>query len=106
MINSLFSIFDPSSSYLNLIQLFRVFLLIIIFNNAKKSTSNNKQATLKGIGYLTKETGFLLVTKHGNKIMTVSILVILITLNVLTIFPQIFANTSKITLTLVIALTF
>jgi len=106
MINSLFSMFDPSSSTLKLSSLFFMALLLIFFFRTNKIRSNLSWFFVTLMSKMKQETDFTISFKKGNSLVTLSVLLFILSLNVLALFPQNFANTAQLTVTLLLALTF
>jgi len=106
MINSLFSMFDPSSSTLKLSSLFFMSLLLIFFFRTNKISSNLSWFFVTLMSKMKQETDFTISFKKGNSLVTLSVLLFILSLNVLALFPQNFANTAQLTVTLLLALTF
>jgi len=98
--------FDPSSSTLKLSSLFFMSLLLIFFFRTNKISSNLSWFFVTLMSKMKQETDFTISFKKGNSLVTLSVLLFILSLNVLALFPQNFANTAQLTVTLLLALTF
>jgi len=106
MINSLFSMFDPSSSILKITMFFIVFFVFVLISHVKKVLLVFNQALLFFVQKIKQETNFILANKKGNVLLTISIILFILVINLIALFPQNFANTAQLTVTLVLALFF
>jgi len=98
--------FDPSSSYFKFSSFFLVFLVMMFFAGSRKIKINFNWLFMTLSRVMKKETDFNIKIKKGNSLLTLSILFFILFLNVLALFPQNFANTSQLTVTLFLALCF
>jgi len=106
MINSLFSMFDPTSSIFGVVNFFIVFFYFALILKFKKLSSSFKQVVITLFQKIKQETSFVLENKKGNVLLTNRILLFIILANIFALFPQNFANTSFLTVTLFLALLF
>jgi len=106
MINSLFSMFDPSSSSLKISSVLFLMVFIMFFLSSRKGTLNLNWFFVILSSKMQQETNFTISFKKGNSLITLSVLFFILLLNVLALFPQNFANTGQLTVTLLLALSF
>lgn len=104
MINRLFSIFDPSSSFIKLSYLYSVIFILFILLSVKKSSSVNKQIIASLKRKIVKERKFIIPNKKGNNLITITLFMLILLINVIALFPQNFPNTSQVTLNVLIAI--
>jgi len=107
MITNLFSVFDPSISVLNTAWLlFFIFLLMFplsiwILNNSSVLIYKKIIITFK------KEVRFAFKTKEkGLELIIMTLFILIIMINVIALYPQVFSLTSHITFNLPLSLTF
>ena len=104
MITSLFSIFDPSSSVMKINYLMTITVAPTILTMRLRKTGKPFEQTKNSLLHtMKKEMGFILPTKKGNRKIVTSIFMTILVMNVIAMFPQTFANTSQLTVTLPLA---
>jgi len=96
--------FDPSSSILKINYLYRIIFLLFFILPLKKASSINIQLISSIKSKITKETRFIINYKKGNNLVTITLFFIIFILNFMALFPQNFANTSQVTLNVLLAI--
>lgn len=107
MINNLFSIFDPSTSIINLSWITIIFPIIIIF--LLKHKSNLKFRIIFKTFHIAiyKEIKLLIRNniKKGNITILISLFYLIFLINLLSLFPFIFTTTAHISISFITAIT-
>lgn len=105
MINNLFSIFDPSSSYGGFCW-FLLFMIVLFFGNRIWGAQVPFFVLKKKVlGFLFKEVAFTLKKfKSGELTYMIMLFVFILVINVTALFPQVFSLTSHLVVTLPLAL--
>lgn len=107
MIINLFSVFDPSSSIISLSWLILMVLPVAYPYLIWKHQRSHIKVFKKLIITFKKEVRFTLFKKEkGRELMVVSVFLIILTINFLALYPQLFSPTSHLTVTLPLSLTF
>jgi len=96
--------FDPSSAIFKLNLLYRIFFLLFLLIPIKKITRIVKQIPITLIEKIKQEIKFILPRKKGNVAVTITLFTLILTINVLALFPQNFPNTPQLTLNLLLAI--
>lgn len=105
MITNLFSVFDPSSSIISLNWLILIVIVLFIPTIIWKIISPTKKIKDKIILTFKKEVGFSLGKKEkGRETIIIITFFIILTINFLALYPQIFSVTSHLTVTLPMSL--
>lgn len=105
MITNLFSVFDPSSSFLSLNWIISIIIISIISVPIWKTGHSHSKTLKKILNIFYKEITFTL-KKREKRVTRIVILIFLIILliNFLALYPQIFSITSHLTITLPLSL--
>lgn len=105
MINNLFSVFDPSSSYMRLSWILLISLPLLISTQSWKSLTSSRTLKEKGTALLTKEISFSTERKKRQEILILSIFIVIVSINFRALYPQVFSVSSHLTITLPLSLT-
>lgn len=107
MITNLFSVFDPSSSVMSLSWLILVMLPVMYSTLIWKHQRSHIKIFKKLIITFKKEVRFTLFKKEkGSELIIISVFLIILTINLLALYPQLFSPTSHLTVTLPLSLIF
>jgi len=107
MITNLFSVFDPSSSTLSIAWLLFFILPLTIRKKWWIIRNPITKVTLAIIGNFKKEVRFTLnKTEKRTELIIITAFLIILLINFLALYPQVFSVTSHLTVTLPLSLTF
>lgn len=107
MITNLFSMFDPRSSFLSLNWIILIFLIYVLTWKIWKFKYSTNKIISKVLNALKKEVKFSLkTTEPGVEIIVSAIFLVILIINFLALYPQIFSLTSHLIITLPLSISF